>query len=443
MSSATFIDLRINNAEQFKESVSEPTPNSKIFLVFGKTDPWANDSSPNVANSSIATRYEIWKNMIGGKRILGGDMHHVIPRHNWTSNTIYTAYDHMSDSLYDSNTKFYVMNSDYSVYKCIANNNGKQSTTEPSSVNPDIVSATSDGYLWKYMYTISDSEKLRFTTDQYIPVKTLTLDDGSLQWQVQDSATVGSIETIFITNSGNNYTNVSNVIITISGDGSSATAQATLNNITNTISSITMTDTGSDYTYATVTITDSGGIGTNAAARAIISPPGGHGSNPLYELGGKNIMIDAKLRYDEEGVLPVTNNYRQIALLKDPYIKQTTNVASNIAFVQALSVTCDGVGNYNEDEIVYQGSSLSSATFKGRVVSWNSTTSKLLLINTEGSPSVSQSIIGSTSFTARVITSFTDGTLEKFSGLLLYVDNIEPITRSSDQIEDFQVLLKF
>ena len=203
-----------------------------------------------------------------------------------------------------------------------------------------------------------------------------------------------------------------------------------------------MTDSGTGYTYATVSITDSGS-GTGATARAIISPPGGHGSNPLYELGGKNILIDAKLRYDEEGVLPVTNDYRQISLLKDPFIRQTTNVASNIAFVQAFTATCDGVGNYNEDEIVYQGSSLSTATFRGRVLSWNSTTSKLLLINTEGTPTVSQSIIGSTSFTTRVITSFTDGTLEKYSGRLLYVDNIKPITRSSDQVEDFQILLKF
>ena len=36
-----------------------------------------------------------------------------------------------------------------------------------------------------------------------------------------------------------------------------------------------------------------------------------------------------------------------------------------------------------------------------------------------------------------------DGTFEKYSGRLLYVDNIEPITRSSDQIENFQILLKF
>ncbi len=442
MSSSTFIDLRINNAEQFKESVSEPSPNTKLFLVFGKTDAWANDSSPNVSNSSVSTMYEIWNNMIGGKRILGGDMLHVIPRINWTSNTVYDSYDDLRSDLFDTNTKLYVLNSDYSVYKCIANNNGIPSTSEPTSVNPNIISTTADGYVWKYMYTISDSEKLRFTTTAYIPVKTLTVDDGSLQWQVQNTAISGSIDNIVITSSGNNYSNISNISISISGDGTSASAIPTVNTSTNTISGIIVTDRGFGYSYANVTISDNG-TGTGAIGRAIISPFGGHGSDPLYELGGKNILIDTKIRYDEDGILPSTNDYRQIAILKDPYVNLTTNVASNIAFVQALTLVCDGTSNYSQDEYVYQGSSFATASFKGRVVAWTANTSQVILINTVGTPTLSQSLIGVTSFTTRVVTGQTNGLLKKHSGRLLYVDNIKPVTRSSDQIEDFQVLLCF
>ena len=441
MSSSTFIDLRVNNAEQFKNSVTG-TPNTKMFLVFGKIDSWANDLSPDIANTSMNMMYEVWDNMIGGKRILGGDMYHVIPRHNWSSNTVYTAYDDKSTTLYDSNTIFYVMNSTYSVYKCIANNYGKVSTIEPTSVNPEIVSTTGDGYSWKYMYTVSDSEKLRFVTDAYIPVKTLTGDDGSLQWQVQNTAISGAINNIVVTNSGNNYTNVSNISIVITGDGSSASAIPTVNTTTNTISSIVITDSGKNYTYATVSITDKG-LGAGANARAIISPFNGHGTNPVYELGGKNILINAKLRYTEEGVLPVGNDYRQIAILKDPYYYNTGIPASNLAFVQALTLVCDGVGDFQSDEIVYQGTNFAQSSFSGRVVSWDSTTSKLLLINTKGTPTISQSVIGVTSFTTRVVTNYINGTMKKFSGRLLYVDNIKPITRATDQIENFQILLKF
>lgn len=442
MTSSTFVDLRINNAEQLRESASEPNPNTKIFLTFGKVDAWPNESSPNVSNSSMATIYEVWNNMIGGKRILGGDMMHVIPRFDWTANTVYTAYDHMNPNLFDGNTKFYVVNSDFSVYKCIANNNGKSSTVEPTSYNTGATVSTSDGYVWKYMYTLNDAERIRFTTTGYVPVKTLSLNDGSLQWQVQSSATEGSIEAIFVANSGQSYTNTSNIKITITGDGQSATAIPSLNTSTNTISSVVVTNSGTGYSYATATITDKGN-GTGAVLRAIISPIGGHGSDPLYELGGKNIMINAKLRYTEEGVLQATNDFRQIALLKDPYLKGSSTVATNAAFSQAYSITAAGSGNYTQDEFVYQGTSLAASTFSGKVLSWDSTTNKLLLINTIGTPTAAQSLVGASSFTVRAISSAEQGDFKKYSGRILYADNIKPVTRSSDQIEDFKIVVKF
>ena len=155
--SAAFIDLRINGAEQFKESVSEAS-NTKLYLSFGKAQPWSNDASPPAANTCVGTINEIWDNMIGGKRILGNDISHVIPRYNWVANTVYTAYDHLTTNLYDGNTNFYVLTSDWNVYKCIANNYGAVSTIEPTSLNPATVTRQSDGYAWKYMYTVSDSE---------------------------------------------------------------------------------------------------------------------------------------------------------------------------------------------------------------------------------------------------------------------------------------------
>jgi hypothetical protein len=442
MTFTTFVDLRINNAEQLKEAVAEPAPNTKIFLTFGKVDAWPDETSPNVSNSSVATAYEIWSNMIGGKRVLGGDVMHVIPRFNWEANTVYTAYDHMNTNLHDGNTCFYVLNSDFSVYKCIANNNGGMSTVEPSTFNTSSPVSASDGYVWKYMYSLNDSEKLRFTTTNYMPVKTLTLDDGSLQWDVQEQAAAGSIEAIFVTSGGQNYMNTANISVTITGDGTLATAIPTLNTSSNTIESFIITNSGSDYTYADVEILDSSG-GEAATARAIISPIGGHGSDPLYELGGKNLMFNIKLRYTEEGVLQASNDFRQISLLKDPYLRSTSNVASNATFNQAYTITAFGSGDYNQDEYVYQGGSFATATFSGRVLVWESDTNTLLLINTKGEPTAAQSLIGTESFTVRSINSAVSGDIEKHSGRLLYVDNIKPITRSTDQIEDFRIVMKF
>jgi len=439
-SSATFIKFRVNSAEQFKESVSEPTPNTNLYLTYGKVYPWENDTSPSIANSSVSTEYEIWNNMIGGKKILGYDISHVIPRFNWSSNTKYAAYDHRSSSLYDGNTQFYVLTSDYSVYKCLANNNSANSTVEPTAINPSSPTETSDGYIWKYMYTLLDSELLRFTTTNYIPVKTLSSSDGSLQWNVQENATEGAIYSILLSNTGSGYTNTNSIAVTISGDGTSATATASINVTSQTVSSITMTDYGQSYTYATVSI--SGGGGSGAEGVAIISPIGGHGSNPIYELGGAALMLNSQFRGTESNKLPATNDIRQIALIKDPLKKAEQNVSSNLVVLQALTLTTTGTGNYQEDEIVYQGASASSPSFSGRVVSWDSSNGIAVVINTFGNPTT-QSLIGVNTTTTRFINGVKFNELSPYSGQLLYVNNLEPITRSTDQTEDYRIVLKF
>jgi len=443
MALASYIDLRVAAAENFRLNfVQANTGNTGLYLTYGKTLPWANDSMPPNANSSIATVYDVWDNMIGGKQITGGDIFHVIPRYNWASGQNYFQYDHTEENLFDK--PFYIITSSDNVYKCIGNNNGGLSTVMPTSVSPYIISETQDGYKWKYMYTVSAAEKIKYMTNTYIPVKYLNYDDASAQWQVQSSAVPGAINHVTLLNVGSGYTNANNIVVTITGDGTGALASASVNNTSNTISSINILNSGSGYTYASVSVKDNpltGGSG--AIAKAIISPPGGHGSNPLYELGASNLMINAKLIYGENGVLPVTNDYRQIAILKNPVLRGSNTAASNAAFLQAYTLTAEGQNDFTEDEIVYQGFNLDTSTFSGTVLSWNSITNKLLLINTKGIPVGSRLLHGTESLTFRTVTSYTPGTLSKWSGRLLYVDNIQPIIRSSDQTETFKIVVKF
>lgn len=439
MSSATFIKMRVHNAEQFREAPSRSIGNTSLYLTFGKVDAWANDLNPDIANTSVATENQIWYNMIGAKRIFTGDIAHVIPRYSWTANTKYIAYDDKNSTLYNANVKFYVVSSDYNVYKCIANANSSYSTVEPTGVNPISLNLTSDGYVWKYMYTISDSDQIRFTNSQYVPVRKITTDDGSLQYQVQDQVVEGEINSIVLKNGGSEYSNTSNIIISISGDGTSAVATATVNTISNSISSIIMTDYGYGYSYADVNIT--GGGGSGATAKPIISPPGGHGSNPLYELGAAYVMVNALLKNTEENTFPVANDFRQIALIKDP-LKPNGNVSSNLKAVQAYTITTIGTGDYIQDEIVYQGGAYATSSFNGKIVSWDSTNGVAIIINTTGTPS-SQSLVGANSSTSRFVTNINDPNLMRYSGQILYVDNILPITRAADQTEDFKIVIKF
>jgi hypothetical protein len=433
--------LQVYSAKQFKESVNEPIP-SNVYLTFGRTTAWPNDAVPPQANTSVNTFYEVWDNMIGAKKISGNDIRHVIPRFNWTANTVYVAYDDKADSkiLKSDTSKFYVVTDDWNVYKCIANNYGANSTSKPTSISTIADVQSEDGYIWKYMYTVSAEEQLRFVTSDYIPVKSLTVNDGSLQWQVQNSAIQGGIHSIVLTNFGSGYT-ANDITVSIVGDGQEATAIAVRNTVSNTVSSIIMTNRGINYTYANVTL--SSATGSGAIAKPIISPRGGHGSDPLVELGGSNLLINTRIKTSENGVLTVENDYRQVALIEDPYTYDGTKVMSNTAVDQLMTLTLNGTSaEYIEDEIVYQGTSLAAATFSATVVEWDSANNQLKVSNTKGVPS-SELVNGITSTASRFLGSITNPGMRRYTGNLLYIDNIIPVERSSDQVEDFKIILKF
>lgn len=437
----TTIDLKVLAAQRFRDSISLANSNTTIYFTYGKIDAWANEPTPQIANNSVAAKNEFWESMVGGKRIVEGDMYQVIPKYEWNYGTVYTAYDELNADLYNEGVKFYILNSQSSVYKCLSNNGAANSFNEPTTTATNTTIQTADGYIWKYMYTLTDAEKRRFMTTKFMPVKTLSSDNGSLQWDVQQAAVDGAIHNIVITHHGNNYTNVSNLVVSVTGDGSGASATATINTATNTINAIFMTSIGTGYSKANVTIT--GGGGGNAAARAIISPPGGHGKDALYELGGHYLMFNPRLENVESGLLPAVNNFRQVGMILNPYLRNTTNVSSNLAFSQTTDLTVSGTSaDYISDEWVYQGASLTSATFKGKVVSWSPTTGLIRLTEVDGTPST-ESLIGANSIASRFVTSVDYPELEQDSGRVLYINNITPITRNLGQTEDFKIVIKF
>ena len=427
--------FKVFTAEQVKNSIV----NYSIYLTYGRSIPWSNEASPDVANNSVAASYENWRYMIGGKKITGNDIRTVIPRNNWTANTVYVAYDDLNYAL--ANTQFYVVTTDWNVYKCLSNNSSALSTVMPTAISPGISTQTSDGYVWKYMYTLSSEELLRFTTDTYMPVKTVIASDGSQQWAVQQAATIGDIQAINITNGGSGYTNAANILVLITGDGASATAMANINNISNTVNTIVITNPGELYTNVTVTI--SGGGGSGATARAVISPSGGHGSDALYELFGSNLIINTKIDGSEGGAIPTTNDFRQIALLKDPILYSTSNTANVTTFNETMRISVTGVSSsaFQVDEYVYQGASLGSSFFSAVVNQWDSANNILSVIDPKGTPTT-QSILGFSTGASAYVTSVTNPDLQKNSGRFLYNNNIQAITRSEDQADDFKILLR-
>jgi hypothetical protein len=437
MASTLGKNLQVYNAIQFKESVSEPAF-SNLYFTIGKCDPWANDAQPDVSNTSIDAFNNVWKNMIGGKRITGNDIKYVIPRYNWTANTVYNMYDDKIDNF--ANGNFYVLTNEFKVYKCISNNGGSLSSVKPTSTSTSSVFETLDNYIWKYMYSLNAEEQTRFTSTSFMPVKTLSINDASTQWLVQTSAVPGAINSIIVTNPGSGYS-ANTINVSIRGDGSYANAFARVNTQTNTITQIVVDNPGLNYTRAELIISSPTGAG--AAGRAIISPPGGHGSDPLTELGGNYVMIDMFLRNSEGNILPTVNDYRQLAIIQDPLVYQSNTYCANAVVNQLTSVVLSGVSiDYLQDEYVFQGSAVFNAIYKGKVVVWDSANNVLKLSNVEGNP-INEILIGSQSTAYRFLNSVVPPDLQPFSGKLLYIDNITPVERSPDQTETFKIVLKF
>ena len=195
------------------------------------------------------------------------------------------------------------------------------------------------------------------------------------------------------------------------------------------------------YTYATVSLTSS--YGSGAAARAVISPPGGHGSDPLTELGGSYLIFNIQLKDSEGRVLTTHNDYRQIALIEEPRLYGTTTKASSTSVSQLTVLTLNGTSvEYSEDEWVFQGASYASSFFKGVVVEWDSSNNVIKLAQTEGTPT-KDLLVGANTTAARFVSSITPPTLQTRSGNLLYTDNIVAVQRADDQAEDYKIVLNF
>lgn len=199
--------FRVHNSEQFHEAFSEAAA-TNMYLFIGRVSAWDDDNNPPTPGDSVYNvDYASWQSMIAAKKVAPGDVTFAIPRYNWTSGKVYREYKNTDGSLHDtpaSSNTLYVLSSSYNVYKCLFNNKGAASTVEPSgSATSTLV--TADGYHWKYMYTIDAGDALKYLTSAWMPVSTLTADDGSAQWDVQQAAANGAIDIIDVDAGGASY----------------------------------------------------------------------------------------------------------------------------------------------------------------------------------------------------------------------------------------------
>ena len=173
------------------------------YIGFGKNDAWSDDANPPLANTSIQSYfYDVHKNLICGKKLDSTNVSPVVRRIVWQSGKIYDQYDHTDANLYYKN--FFVINTYGRVYKCLFNNYGAASTVMPDGNMTLGDFDTSDGYKWKYIYTVSSAMQVNFASQQLIPVST----DSN----VSDKSVDGAIHTCFVSNKGSGYVSSNGII---------------------------------------------------------------------------------------------------------------------------------------------------------------------------------------------------------------------------------------
>lgn len=163
-------DCKLHSALQFQNSFST---NTSIYYAFAaKSTSFEDDNDPPVIEDIVQTTvYDVYDQMLFGKRILSDDVRLMLPKIPHT-NTVFSRYDHAAD-LTDSSFYCTVLDAGtYHVYKCLDNNNGAVANASYPPANTDPTNQsffTGDGYQWKYMYTANASIATKFSTSSFIP----------------------------------------------------------------------------------------------------------------------------------------------------------------------------------------------------------------------------------------------------------------------------------
>lgn len=524
MSAIITDQFRILNANNFVESV-DSTNNSYYIVVglpnptqvgFGRVANWNDNVETPTDNFSYLSHVQ--DTSLFGKKVTSSNVRRLVRRIDWTRGSRYEIYRHdysttnlspvtSSSRLYDAN--YYVMNSDYRVYICIDNGSsginttGNASQDEPlfTDLEPSVAGNSGDGYIWKYLFTVSPSDIIKFDSTEYISVPSnwSTSTDSQIQSVRENGdSTVNEnqIKKIYIDNPGQNY---SSGEVNIVGDGTGGKAVISVDS-GGKITSAVVSAGGKNYTYAMVDLgplQPAGNISNPAKLIPIIPPSRGHGYDIYKELGTDRVLLYA--RFDDSNKdFPTDTAFAQVSVIKNPLRVNSTNVYDESQFcaTNAIKLRNDGtisgenyltIGKEISQSVVVDGNNVTAV---GYVASYDEET-KVIKYFTDRSlfyhPSTydQQDYVGVSSLGRRYEFSSSGGTItttdgfsgsvdtgytgittnptgnkninlgiqftnglaaseiNKGTGDIIYLDNRPLVSRNSRQKEDVKIILEF
>ena len=508
--------FRILNASNFVDNVTDS--NNSYYVFVGLSNPTtsgfgrATDFNTDTPSPTDNVNYMnfVGDNMSFGKKVTSDNVRRLVRKISWTRGTKYEMYRHDysltnrspitgSTRLYDAN--YYVMNTDYKVYICIDNGSSGISTTGNASLDeptftdlePSKAGTSGDGYLWKYLFTVSPSDIIKFDSTDFISVSnnwSSSTDSQIVAVRDNGDSDVNNnqIKKVYIDNQGTGYANGTGQEVAILGDGEGG--KVVVDVVNGKVTNAVVSAGGKGYTYGMV---DLGAIGnTSASTKAnlipIIPPSKGHGSDIYKELGSDRVLVFARFDTSTTNDFPVNTSFSQIGILKNPTSIGSTSTFTDPTFssVGALKFTTTTgtptIGN-SVTQVVTGG------TAKGFVAAYDVDTKVLKFVQDRSNVLNQTSFdttdyvgvstfakvhafesntnqVNSSGFTGSIDTGFTGvstnptGTklisldtqftqgvsnpeINKKSGDIVYLDNRPLITRNARQKEDVKIILEF
>ena len=419
---------------------------NRYYIALGQSEAWdSTDTPPTPANTEREIRQFRYK-MQSIKTVLDTSL--VITRYNWSSGTIYQQYN---DNSVSQSSRYYVITDENNVYVCIrqgkdSNGNAITSTVQPTSTSATTLTELSDGYIWKYLYTISAADATRFLTANFMPIQLVdSASPGDLyytQYLVQQAATAGQIIGYRVTAAGSGFT--STPTISVVGNGKGAHARAVITS-SNTIGAIEVDESaggfpfGSGYDYANITIT--GGGGTGATAVPVFAPPNGIGADPTRDLRARAINFNILADGTEEGVFVTGNDFRQLGLLKNPLQYDSTAAFTGNTALALKQLKLTTTGTFSADQLISGDSSGAQAYidyYDDSTTIWYHQTEETGFTPFQDGENVTTTTDTVATDSANIAPGF-----DVFSGEVLYIDNRNSsVSRSADQTEDVKIIIQ-
>jgi hypothetical protein len=343
------------------------------------------------------------------------------------------------------------MNDNNQVFICLQIGRDTTGAKVASTIKPALENlhpfGTSDGYIWKFLYTVSALEANYYMTQNYMPVRYIeSVDSNSTgaenkQWAVQNAAHGDQITSFIIEDSGSNY-HVDSCDFRINGVYNPFIIR-TIN--AGKISKVSYAADSSTFHFqhnldgAILTIDDT--TGTGAIVRPVLSTSRGFGSNAVTDLKSQMILINSKITGNEPDFI-TSQDFRQICIIKNIKDSASSNNFTQITgkTLNSMTLSSQAVAISADRDIV--GAASGAKAWVDHVV--GNTIYYHQFDSTGYVPFVvgdSISEIGGAGEGVILLPKII-GEANPRSGDILYIDNRAAVERVPNQTEDIKIVIK-